>query len=143
MASLQDIYRYRQIASRCESGDELSMEEIQLLSGTDCSSKKTNARVMLRGPRVADWVDVTELGPVGLLCHACPWMEEGQAYEVIFEDVDGKDSFRFKAIVDWTRDSGDDLDVCLRFTGGAVHVRRPPRGTAKEPADSLLTRFAA
>ncbi len=143
MKSLRDIYHYRQIASRCESGGELSIEEIQLLSVTECTREPAHARAMLRGPRVADWVEVTELGPEGVMCHACPWMEEGQAYEIIFEDDGAAESFRFKAVVSWTKDAGDDLDVCFRFTGAAVHMRRGPKLKDKEQSADLLTRFAA
>jgi hypothetical protein len=142
MKTLRDLYDYRQLAGRCEGGDELSMEEIQVLTITDTNREPVRLRALLRGPKVADWVDVSELGAQSLVCHECPWMEEGQAYEVIFDDEEAQQSFRFKAIVQWTREAGEDLDVCLRFTGAALHLRRGAR-VETQSANTLLHRFAA
>ena len=117
------------------------MEDIQTLCETETKLTPSSERVLLRGPRVCDWVEVDELGPEGLNCLACPWMEEGQVFEVIFEDESGLDSYRFKARVSWTRDADDDLDVGLVFIGAPIHVRRHVH--QEEEAQSLLERFAA
>lgn len=123
------IYRYRLATAKCEAAADLDMEEIQLLERLERGGFPTEFESggLLRGRRVNDWVRVSELGPAGLVCRDCPWMEEGQLLDVVLEDDEQHASYRFKARVVWVAEAGEageTLDVGLRFVGAPLLVRR-------------------
>jgi hypothetical protein len=127
------IYRYRLAAAKCEAAADIDMEEIHLLEGLDRAAFPTAVETggLLRGRRVNDWVQVSELGPAGLVCSGCPFVEEGQLLDVVLEDDEQHASYRFKARVVWVAEAGEagkTIDVGLAFVGAPLLVRRGADG---------------
>ena len=124
MISIQDLYEYRVVASRCEAGLELSLDDIEFLSERETTAMKPSAKqVFLGGNRIWDWVPVVELSYRNLVAAKCPWMEVGDIVDITFEDIEAQTSFLFKARVTEAEDSEGDLLVTFQLVGSPIRAR--------------------
>ena len=122
------IFQYRTLIGKCELGVGLDWDEIQTISdierelvrdsgpsGRRFKRMPVEMRGIVRGDRINDRVDITEIGPGGLVCRRAPFIARGEVVELVM-NVEGK-SYRFRAIGKWLKDDGDDYQIGLAFIG--------------------------
>ena len=125
---VETIFQYRTLIGKCELGVGLDWDEIQTISdierelvrdagpsGRRFRREPVEMRGIVRGDRINDRVDITEIGPGGLVCRRAPFIARGEVVELVM-NVEGK-SYRFRAIGKWLKDDGDDYQVGLAFIG--------------------------
>jgi hypothetical protein len=132
------VFQYRTLVGKAELGCGLDWDEIDQVSeieyafrpGADDRRMRNGRRFrrdairldgLLRGDRINDRVEITEMGPGGLVCRNAPFIARGEQVEIVI-DV-GDDSYRFRAQGVWLKDDGDDYKVGLAFVGMPVCVR--------------------
>ncbi|HUH02539.1 MAG TPA: PilZ domain-containing protein [Kofleriaceae bacterium] len=156
--TLDLVYQYRYLIGKCESGRGLEVEEIEQLIDLEaffgvhdrrgnsdlweCRRQYHRERVdlpaTLRGDKLADRVTVIDLGPGGLVCTDVPYVEVGTTLEIVFEDLELRQSHRFRAVVAWRRDQDEeDYVVGLELIGTPLLVRYgPPSAPVQRPVES-------
>ncbi|HEY6036852.1 MAG TPA: hypothetical protein VIV58_21385 [Kofleriaceae bacterium] len=125
---VETIFQYRTLIGKCELGVGLDWDEIQIISdierelvrdsgpsGRRFKRHAVEMRGIVRGDRINDRVDITEIGPGGLVCRRAPFIARGEVVELVM-NVEGK-SYRFRAIGKWLKDDGDDYQIGLAFIG--------------------------
>ncbi len=132
------VFQYRTLLGKCEMGVGLDWDEIDQVTSiehafrpsSDDRRMKSGRRFrrdaikldgLVRGDRINDRVEITEMGPGGLVCRGAPFIARGEQVEIVI-DI-GDDSYRFRALGVWLRDDGDDYKVGLQFVGMPVCVR--------------------
>jgi hypothetical protein len=132
------VYQYRQLVGRCDAGTGLDFDEIDTLNTVESilttqppigvadwrtADAQEAFAAVLRGPRLNDDVDITNLGPQGCVCRNAPYADEGVTVELVVADHEASVSYRFKAQVMWLDDDGDDFALGLEFVGVPLQVR--------------------
>ena len=133
------VFHYRTLLGKCELGVGLDWDEIDQVTTIEHAFRPTrdDHRIesgrrrfrrdaikldgLLRGDRINDRVEITEMGPGGLVCRNAPFIARGEQVEIVI-DI-GDDSYRFRARGVWLKDDGDDYKVGLQFVGMPVCVR--------------------
>jgi hypothetical protein len=132
------VFEYRTLVGRAELGCGLNWDEIDRVSeiehafrpSSDDRRMKNGRRfrrdairleALVRGDRINDRVEITEMGPGGLVCRHAPFIARGEQIEIVI-DI-GDDSYRFRAQGVWLKDDGDDYKVGVAFVGMPVRVR--------------------
>ena len=131
------VFEYRTLVGKAELGCGLNWDEIDRVSEIEHAFRPTsddrrmkNGRrfrrdairleALVRGDRINDRVEVTEMGPGGLVCRHAPFIARGEQIEIVI-DI-GDDSYRFRAQGVWLKDDGDDYKVGVAF--GVVDTPR-------------------
>jgi hypothetical protein len=134
--ALDLVFKYRTLVGKCLSDSGLDIEEIQVLTTLEQlfrsrESRREFARVdvdlkaELRARGMRDSVAVSNIAPGGVVCGGCPYLQEGDAVEIVIENSELLISYRFSATVAWTQyDENDDMDVGLEFVGVPLLIRR-------------------
>ena len=134
------IYQYRSLIGKCELGLGLDWDEIEQIgiiesafepsvddrrmsSGRRFRREKVKLSARLRGDRINDQIDISELGPGGLVIRNAPYVSRGEQVEVVIDGTDGT-SYRFRARGIWLREDGDDYRVGLAFIGMPVRIHK-------------------
>lgn len=129
------VFQYRTLIGKCDLGVGLDWEEIEQVTsiesafapGEDDRRMKAGRRfrreavkltALLRGDRINDRVEITEIGPGGLVARNAPFIARGEQIEIQLDL--GSQSFRFRARGVWMKDDGDDYKVGLAFIGMPV-----------------------
>jgi hypothetical protein len=129
---VETIFQYRTLIGKCELGCGLDWDEIEQVtviehtfvadrghsgktSGRRFRRDKVSLRAVVRGDRINDRVEVTEVGPGGLVCNKAPFIARGELVELVI-DI-GDRSYRFRAIGKWLKDDGEDYQVGMAFVG--------------------------
>jgi hypothetical protein len=132
------VFEYRTLVGKAELGCGLNWDEIDRVTEIEHAFRPTaddrrmkNGRrfrrdairleALVRGDRINDRVEITEMGPGGLVCRQAPFIARGEQIEIVI-DI-GDDSYRFRAQGVWLKDDGDDYKVGLAFVGMPVRVR--------------------
>jgi hypothetical protein len=136
---LEVIFQYRTLIGKCELGVGLEWDDIEQVTriesmfaptaddrrtkhGRRFRREAVKLSAVMRGDRIHDRVDVTELGPGGLVCRKAPYVARGELIEVVIED--GDKSYRFSAMGVWLKDDGDDYRVGLALVGMPVCLNK-------------------
>ncbi len=131
---VETIFEYRTLIGRSELGIGLDWDEIDRVSaiehefrplsydGRRFRREAVQLSGMVRGDRINDLVQVTEIGPGGLVCRHAPFIARGEIIEVTIED--GDKSYRFSARGVWLKDDGEDYKVGLAFVGMPVVLNK-------------------
>ena len=155
-ATLDLVYRYRTLMGKCDAGQGLGLDEIEEVitleamfnvdrdADTDLWAcrrahrrSKCDLAANLRNKKLGDTVRVVELGPGGLVCRATPYVEKGERIEILFDDAELGISYRFRAVVAWVDEDGEDYACGLELQGTPLLVRfGPQRRRADTRADS-------
>ena len=132
------VFQYRTLLGKSEIGCGLDWDEIdqvtqiehafrptaddrRMRSGRKFRRDAIRLEGLVRGDRINDRVEITEMGPGGLICRHAPYIARGEQVEIVI-DI-GDESYRFSARGAWLRDDGDDYKVGLAFVGMPVCVR--------------------
>lgn len=133
------IFQYRTLIGKCELGVGLDWDEItqvtaiesvfapaaddrRMKNGRRFRREATKLDVLMRGDRINDRVELTEIGPGGLVVRRAPYVAKGEQIEIVIEH--GECSYRFRAEGVWLRDDGDDYKVGLRLVGMPVMLHK-------------------
>jgi len=133
------VFQYRTLVGKCDLGLGLDWEEIDLLGNIEATfapsaddrRMKTGRRfrreqvavsAILRGDRLNDRIEITEIGPGGLVCEHAPYVARGEHVEIVIDL--GDRSYRFATQGVWLRDDGDDYRIGLAFVGMPVCLTR-------------------
>jgi hypothetical protein len=141
------VFQYRTLVGKCELGVGLDWDEIEQMTAIESAFEPSSddrrmkagrkfrresvkLTALLRGDRIHDLVDVTEIGPGGVVVRRAPFIAHGEHVEIVLDDGDW--SYRFGAEGVWMKDDGDDYKIGLVFTGMPVclhhvAVSRPDR----------------
>jgi len=132
---VETIFQYRVLVGKCELGVGLDWDEIEHVTAIESAFEPTaddrrmkagrkfrreavKLTALLRGDRIHDRVDVTEIGPGGVVVRHAPYIAHGELVELV---VDAGDlSYRFTAEGVWMKDDDDDYKVGLAFVGMPV-----------------------
>ena len=134
------VFQYRSLIGKCELGVGLEWDEIDQVTQIESAFEPTaddrrmktgrkfrreavKLSAVMRGDRINDRVQVTELGPGGLVCRKAPYVARGEQVEISVEADDGK-CYRFRAQGVWLKDDGDDYRIGLAFIGMPVCLHR-------------------
>ncbi|HET9625982.1 MAG TPA: PilZ domain-containing protein [Kofleriaceae bacterium] len=129
------VFQYRTLVGKCDLGVGLDWDEIEQVTAIESAFEPSSddrrmkagrkfrrepvkMTALLRGDRINDLVDVTEIGPGGVVVRRAPFIAHGEHVEVVLED--GDNSYRFGAEGVWMKDDGDDYKVGLVFVGMPV-----------------------
>lgn len=132
------VFHYRTLLGKSEIGCGLDWDEIdqvteiehgfrpgvedrRMRGGRRFRRDAIRLEALLRGDQINDRVEVTEMGPGGLICRHAPYIARGEQVEIVI-DI-GDDSYRFRAQGVWLKDDGDDYKVGLQFVGMPVCIR--------------------
>jgi len=157
--ALELVFRYRQLVGTCEGGAGLTFDDIEVVSTIEAlfaveaeergsrrwrdrpqlGSETVEISALLRGPKVCDQVAVVALGPEGLTCVDAPYMNEGDAYEIVIDDAELSVSYRFMGrVMSLDDDDNGDLAAQLSFTGVPVLVRYGETATRPGSQDGTV-----
>jgi hypothetical protein len=132
------LFQYRTLIGKCELGVGLDWDDIEQVSSIesmfepsadDRRDRKRRFRrqpvrltALVRGDRIHDRVEVSELALGGCVLRNAPYIAKGEQVEIVVED--GDSSYRFRAMGVWLKDDGDDFKVGLQFVGMPVCLHR-------------------
>lgn len=151
------VFQYRTLVGKCELGVGLDWDEIEQVTAIESAFEPSSddrrmkagrkfrrepvkMTALLRGDRIHDRVDVTEIGPGGVVVRHAPFIAHGEHVEIVLDA--GANSFRFCAEGVWLKDDGDDYKVGLVFVGMPVCLHSV--ALSKPEHDSgVLDRLAA
>jgi hypothetical protein len=129
------VFQYRTLMGKCDLGIGLDWDEIEQVTAIESAFEPTaddrrmkagrkfrreavKLTALLRGDRINDRVDVTEIGPGGLVVRNAPFIAAGEHVEIVMDD--GDKSYRFRGVGKWMKDDGDDYRVGLALIGMPV-----------------------
>jgi hypothetical protein len=128
------VFQYRTLTGKCDLGVGLDWDEIEQMTAIESAfepsaddrrmsaGRKFRRPVkltgLLRGDRINDRVEVTEIGPGGVVVCGAPFVAHGEHVEIVLEH--GDKSYRFGAEGVWMKEDGDDYRVGLAFVGMPV-----------------------
>ncbi|HEX4417433.1 MAG TPA: hypothetical protein VH165_06010 [Kofleriaceae bacterium] len=132
---VEAVFQYRTLIGKCDLGMGLDWDEIEQMTAIESAFEPTSddrrmkagrkfrrepvkMTALLRGDRINDMVDVTEIGPGGVVVRHAPFINNGEQVELVVED--GDKSYRFCAEGVWMKDDGDDYKVGLALVGMPV-----------------------
>jgi len=131
------LFQYRTLIGKCDLGTGLDWEDIEQVTSiesmfepsTDDRTYRRRFRrqrvrltAMMRGDRIHDLVEVSELSLGGLVVRNAPYVAHGEQVEIVIET--GDLSYRFRARGVWLKDDGDDYKVGLAFLGTPVCLHK-------------------
>jgi hypothetical protein len=133
------VYQYRTLVGKCELGLGLDWDEMEQVNVIEhafaptADDRRLNAgrkfrrevikvEAIVRGDQINDRVEVTEIGPGGLVCRKAPFIARGEQIEIVIDD--GDRSFRFRCQGVWLKDDGEDYKVGLAFIGMPVCLHK-------------------
>jgi len=133
------VFQYRTLLGKCDLGVGLDWDEIEQITSIESAfapteddrRMKTGRRfrrepikcsALLRGDQINDRVEITELGPGGLVARNAPFIAKDEQIEIQLDL--GDQSFRFRARGVWLKDDGDDYKVGLAFIGMPVCLNK-------------------
>lgn len=131
---VETVFQYRTLIGKCDLGCGLGFDEIDLVMSIEdafASDRKDGRRFrrqvveivgIMRGDMIHDRIEITEIGPGGLVCRHAPFVARGEIVEIVIEE--GENSYRFSARGVWLRDDGDDYRVGLQFVGMPVRLHK-------------------
>ncbi|MDX2089546.1 MAG: hypothetical protein SFX73_16955 [Kofleriaceae bacterium] len=136
---VETVFQYRTLLGKCELGVGLDWEEIELVTSLEAAftpdrkdlrsemGRKYRRQIVaitahLRGDRINDRVELTEIGPGGFLIRNAPYIARGELVEIMVDE--GAVTYRFCARGVWLREDGDDYRVGLRLVGLPVCIHR-------------------
>ena len=132
---LETVFQYRSLVGKCELGVGLGWDEIEELAQIEhafAPRDQRNSRrfrretvsfeARVRGDRIHDPVNVTEIGLGGAVITGAPFIARGEVVELVLDLDDA--SYRFTARGVWLRDAGEDYRVGLQFIGMPVRLHR-------------------
>ncbi|HET6612934.1 MAG TPA: hypothetical protein VFG83_13130 [Kofleriaceae bacterium] len=141
---LEMVYRYRQLCGRCEAGLGLDMDEVMEITaiesrfsctaGGEWSDQRQFSRTpvtlsgRLSSRRFNDPIQVTDLGPGGMVIADAPYLERGDTVEIAVGQKAG--CFRFVAEVAWIREDGPSTRTGLSLRGIPLLLRQAPKAIA-------------
>ncbi len=125
------VFQYRSLIGKCELGVGLDWDEIEQMTAIESAfaptsddrrmktgrkfrREATKLSALMRGDRINDRVEVSEMGPGGLICRSAPFVARGEMVEIVIDD--GDHSYRFRAQGVWLKDDGDDYRVGLQLS---------------------------
>jgi hypothetical protein len=149
------VFQYRTLVGKCDLGVGLDWDEIEQVTAIESAFEPTAAdrrlqkgrkfrrekvalTALVRGDRIHDRVDVTELGPGGVVVRHAPFIAHGELVEIVLEE--GDLSYRFCAEGVWMKEDGDDYKVGLALVGMPVCLHTI--AVSRHEAD-LVDRIAA
>lgn len=132
---LEVVFQYRTLMGKCDLGVGLDWDEIEQVTAIESAFEPTSddrrmkagrkfrrqpfeMQAILRGDKLNDIVDVTEIGPGGIVVRHAPFVAAGEHVELVLED--GDKSYRFRAEGVWMKEDGDDYKVGLALVGMPV-----------------------
>jgi hypothetical protein len=128
MVVIETIFQYRTLIGKCELGVGLDWDEIQQVTDIESELVLDHGRSgrrykrqpvmftgIVRGDRINDRIEITELGPGGFVARHAPFIARGEVVELLL-NIDDR-SYRFRAIGKWLKDDGDDYQIGLAFVG--------------------------
>lgn len=133
------VFQYRSLIGKCELGVGLEWDEIEqvtmiesaftptaddrrMRAGRRFRREAVKMTGMLRGDRINDRVDITEIGLGGLVVRNAPYVARGEQVELVIDN--GDQSYRFRARGVWLKDDGDDFRVGLELIGMPVCLHK-------------------
>ena len=131
------LFQYRTLIGKCELGTGLDWDDIEQVTSIESMfepstrDRHTNRRfrrqrvrltAMMRGDRIHDLVEVSELSLGGLVVRNAPYVARDEQVEIVIEL--GDLSYRFRARGVWLKDDGDDFKVGLAFLGTPVCLHK-------------------
>jgi len=149
------VFKYRTLLGKCDLGCGLDWNEIEQMtsieeafaptaddrrmnSGRRFRRETTKLSAVMRGDRINDRVEITEIGLGGLVARNAPFVARGEQVELVIEL--GDQSFRFRAIGVWLKDDGDDYKLGLQLVGMPVRLNR---AAISEHAADIVDKIAA
>ncbi len=131
------VFQYRTLIGKCELGIGLDWDEIEIVSAIESAfapsdhdiraasgrrfrRHRTKLSAILRGDRLHDRVEITEMGPGGLMIRNAPYVGRGTDVEITV--TEGDQTYRFRAIAVWQDEDGDDYRVGLQLQGMPVRL---------------------
>jgi hypothetical protein len=148
------VFQYRSLVGKCELGVGLEWDDIERVTtiesmfeptaddrrmkkGRRFRREQVKMTVLLRGDRINDRVELTELGLGGAVIRSAPYVARGELVELVFED--GDTSYRFRAKGVWLKDDNDDYRVGLELVGMPVclHKVKVSHGKHEDLLDKL------
>jgi len=149
------VFQYRTLLGKCDLGCGLDWAEIEQMTGIEeafaptaddrrmSTGRKfrreaTKLSAVMRGDRINDRVEITEMGLGGLIARNAPFVARGEQVELVIEV--GDKSFRFRAIGVWLKDDGDDYKLGLQLVGMPVCLHR---AAISEHAADIVDKIAA
>lgn len=152
---IETIFHYRTLIGKCELGVGLDWEEIEEVTSLEAAfaageelhtqmGRKYRRQIValtahVRGDRINDRVELTEIGPGGFLIRNAPYIARGELVEILVDD--GDVSYRFRACGVWLREDGDDYRVGLRLVGVPVRIHQVAVSVRSE--DDVVERIGA
>ena len=138
MALIETIFRYRTLLGKCELGVGLDLDEAEDVMSIEAAFRATAAELrargrtfrreavrvggLLRGDRIHDRVEVSEIGLGGFIVRKAPFIAKGELVELEIEI--GDLALRFCARGVWLKEDGDDYRVGLAMVGMPVCLHR-------------------
>jgi hypothetical protein len=149
------VFQYRSLVGKCELGVGLEWDEIEQVTSIESAFEPTaddrrmnvgrrfrreaiKLSAVMRGDRINDRVEITEIGPGGFVARHAPYVARGEQVELVIEV--GDNSYRFRAQGVWLKDDGDDYRVGLALVGMPVCLRKV--AVSRHEAD-LVDKIAA
>jgi hypothetical protein len=149
------VFQYRSLVGKCELGVGLEWDEIEQVTSIESAFEPTaddrrmnvgrrfrreaiKLSAVMRGDRINDRVEITEIGPGGFVVRNAPYVARGEQVELVIEV--GDNSYRFRAQGAWLKDDGDDYRVGLALVGMPVCLRKV--AVSRHEAD-LVDKIAA
>ena len=136
---VETVFQYRSLVGKCELGVGLEWDEIEQVTNIESAFEPTaddrrmnvgrrfrrepiKMSAVMRGDRINDRVDVTEIGPGGLVVRNAPYVARGEQVELTIEVGDLQ--YRFRARGVWLKDDGDDYRVGMQLIGMPVCLHK-------------------
>jgi len=130
------LFQYRTLIGKCELGTGLDWDDIEQVTTIESMFEPSNndrrgrrfrrQRVLLsglmRGDRIHDRIEISELSLGGLVVRNAPYVAHGEQVEIVIDD--GELSYRFRAQGVWLKEDGDDYRVGLTFLGMPVCLHK-------------------
>ncbi|MCE9580861.1 MAG: PilZ domain-containing protein [Deltaproteobacteria bacterium] len=154
MSALDQVFQYRTLVGKCETGQGLDFDEIDALIAIEAAfaagpddahpdgrrfrRERTSMPGLVRGGDLNDMVTISELAPGGVVLAGAPYVDLGMAIEIVVDQPLVSRSYRFKGIVQWTRDDGDDYFLGVALVGTPVLIHYGAIGH-----DEVVERIAA
>jgi hypothetical protein len=137
------VFQYRSLVGKCELGVGLEWDEIEQVTMIESAFTPTaddrrmkkgrrfrrepvKLTALMRGDRINDRVDVTEIGLGGLVVRNAPYVARDEQVELVIDD--GDKSYRFRARGVWLKDDNDDYRIGLELIGMPVCLHKVALG---------------
>jgi hypothetical protein len=133
------LFQYRTLIGKCELGSGLDWEDIETVSAIEAMfdpspedrrlrrgrrfrRQAVRLQAVVRGDRIHDRVEVTEISLDGMVIRNAPYIARGEQTEIVIDD--GELSYRFRVRGVWLKEDGDDYRVGLQIIGMPVCLHK-------------------